>query len=113
MWNHREDPQISGVIEFAGVSTRQRTSRKAGVSHRSKNRTEIKAELSKKVWNVICFIISLELEVIQSQMTQKPVLRGEVGARVRGTFVVRRKKRCWRARVVQGAWVRRRVLRSR
>ena len=53
--------------------------------------------------------LELKLELIHSQMTQKPVMRGEVAkwkwARVRGAYVVRRKRSCGRARVVQGAWV--------
>ena len=72
----------------------------------------------KKGRNLGSFHTELELELratlIQPQMAQKPVLRGELRARkwarVRGAYVVRREGRCGRARVVQGAWFCRRVL---
>jgi hypothetical protein len=58
------------------------------------------------------FILPLEreLELIQPQMAQKQVLRGEVGARVWSVCGQTRERRCGRAWVVQGARVSWRVL---
>jgi len=36
-----------------------------------------------KLWAICHFNIELELELIQTQMAQKPMLRAEVGMRVR------------------------------
>ena len=46
----------------------------------------------------------LELELIQFQMAQKPVLRGEVGARALRVRSVSREE-VWASAGVQGAWV--------
>jgi len=46
----------------------------------------------------------LELERIQSHMAQKPVLRGEVGARALRVRLVSREG-AWASAGVQGAWV--------
>ena len=46
----------------------------------------------------------LELELIQSQMAQKPMLRGEVGARGLRVQSVSREE-VWASAGVQGAWV--------
>ena len=46
----------------------------------------------------------LELELIQPQMAQKPVLRGEVGARALRVRSVSREE-VWASAGVQGAWV--------
>ena len=48
----------------------------------------------------------LKLEIIQSDMAQKPMLRGEVGARVRDTRVWSETRvEAWAGAVVQGAWM--------
>ena len=48
----------------------------------------------------------LELELIQSQMAQKPVLRGDVGARaLRARSVSVPREEVWASAGVQGAWV--------
>ena len=46
----------------------------------------------------------LELELIQSQMAQKPMLRGEVGARALRVRSVSREE-VWASAGMQGAWV--------
>ena len=46
----------------------------------------------------------LELELIQSHMAQKPVLRGEVGCQVLRVRSVS-KEEAWASAGVQGAWV--------
>ena len=48
--------------------------------------------------------LELELELIQSHMAQKPMLRGEVGARALRVRSVSREK-AWASAGVQGAWV--------
>jgi len=39
--------------------------------------------LSLNSWLVVAVVVELELELIQTQMAQKPMLRAEVGMRVR------------------------------
>ena len=48
--------------------------------------------------------LELELEPIQSQMAQKPALRGEVGARALRVQSVPREE-VWASADVQGAWM--------
>ena len=48
--------------------------------------------------------VELELELIKSQMAQKPVLRGEVAARALRVRSVSREE-VWASAGVQGAWV--------
>ena len=48
--------------------------------------------------------LELELELLQTQMAQKPVLRGEVGARALCVRSVSRQE-VWASAGVQGAWV--------
>jgi hypothetical protein len=48
--------------------------------------------------------MELELELIQSHMAQKPMLRGEVGARALRVRSVSREE-VWASAGVQGAWV--------
>jgi hypothetical protein len=48
--------------------------------------------------------VELELELLQSHTAQKPVLRGEVGARALRVRLVSREE-AWASAGVQGAWV--------
>jgi len=45
--------------------------------------TEVDEKPGKKHDIIVSFLIELELELIQTQMAQKPMLRAEVGMRVR------------------------------
>jgi len=44
---------------------------------------ELPLRKSLVTWGLLWSVIELELELIQTQMTQKPMLRAEVGMRVR------------------------------
>ena len=51
-----------------------------------------------------CLELELELELLQSQMAQKPILRDEVGARALRVGSVSREE-VWESAGVQGPWV--------
>ena len=61
-------------------------------------------KLLSHLFGAIFSTFELELELIQSQMAQKPMLRGEVGARALRVRSVSREE-VWASAGVQGAWV--------
>ena len=73
--------------------------------------TEHKSQQCRRVEKLSCALCAkgpcgfeLELELIQSQLAQKPMLRGEVGARALLVRSVSREQ-VWASAGVQGAWV--------
>ena len=87
-----------GLAHVTSNQTSNQTTFK--LEHKWPQITELELELKLE--------LKLELGQLQSQVAQKPELRGEVG--VRGAYAVRREGRSGRARVAQSAWVSRRVL---